>query len=309
MPLRRPALEAVLAGETVAKPDPRHEVRRHFLEDLEVPVERQQDERVLLSASPAPLLAMAEQPPHQLRDQVAARLVPDQRLQQQRVGPPVGVQQQVRPVAVARREVRRARRLGDPIAQVAVDLLQGRGRLPVAAQHRDEPAQRLQRQLVHPTRLADQPAGSLRVPVTEQLPHIERVRRDDPANVLAIRTGEVPLDALQVALRSAEHALGDLEALRLRPGQGVGDVHRQIGPRRVPALPEREAAVRVLHALQHVDVLPNRRHHRLRRWQPLGIERREHVLERRDGDHPRRPLLRALVGIAHQIQHGVGQSL
>ena len=81
------------------------------------------------------------------------------------------------------------------------------------------------------------------------------------------------------------------------------------GPRLVAAAPDRPAAVVVLHLAQPLDVPCHGRVDLRRGRQPAGLERGEHVPQRRHRQDTRGELLRALEGVRGQVEHGVAQRL
>ena len=87
---------------------------------------------------------MGQQPGHHLGNEVALRLVVDERVQHHRVGAPVGVEQQVGVIVIRGDEVGRARGLHHLVVDVTPDRvdvgLVGR----VAAEHLPQPRHRLQ---------------------------------------------------------------------------------------------------------------------------------------------------------------------
>ena len=198
------AAEGVRARVALAEPGARHEVGRRLLVGLEVAVERQQHEDVLLRVRPAARLAVGEQAGHQLGDEVALRLVGDQRLEQDRVGAAVGVEQQVGAVAVGDREVRGAGGLGDAVRELAADRrdlgLRRRVLRRAAAAASRAPRRRARRR----RRLAHERPRPRRIRVAQQRAHV-RARR--PASVrrtsVAVVARDVPLDLAQVAAASA----------------------------------------------------------------------------------------------------------
>jgi hypothetical protein len=243
-----------------------------------------------------------------LGDEVALRLIRDERLEEDRVGAPVGVEQEVVAVAVGDREVGSPRGLHDAVGDASPqgrDLHRGG---VVLRQHGQDPADRLERQALR-ARLADERAGPPGVCVTHERPHAERVGLERPADVRPAVSGDVAPDVAEVAPRAVERLARNREALGSRPGEGVGRVDRDVGPRAVATAPEGEASVLVLHGPQALDVPLHRVLDVVGLRQALRLEGGEHVAERRHREDARGDLLGALEGIAHEVEHRVGQGL
>ena len=271
-PLGRAAPELVGARVAIAEPGAGHEVGGRLLVGLEVAVEGEEDEDVLLRVRPAAGRAVGEQALHELGDEVALRRVRDERLEQDRVGAPVGVEQQVRAVAVGDGEVGRARGLRRRCWR-------GGGGWPRPRPTRPRPS----RGPAGPSRAprttgprhrprARGPARPRGVAVAHQRPHGERVGLERAAHVLPVLGRDVPVDLAQVAPRALEGVVGHGEALRLRAGEGVGHVDRDVGPGLVAPAPEAEAAVVVLQRAQAVEVALHRRLDLVGLRQALGLE-------------------------------------
>ena len=124
------AVERVRARVALAEPGARHEVGCRGLVGREVLVEREQHEYVLLRARPAARAAVREQAGDELRNEIALRLVGDERLEQDRVGAAVRVEQQVGAVAIGHREVRRPGRLAHAVRDPPADLARARPARP-----------------------------------------------------------------------------------------------------------------------------------------------------------------------------------
>ncbi len=141
MPLGGAAYVGVVAHVGVAQPDAGHKVGRLRLKGVEVAVQRQQHKDVLLGVVPAAAGAVRQQPVDHLGDQVARGVAGDQRVQDDGVGAPVRVQQQVGLVAVGGGKVGRPGRLHGAVVEVAADGLHlGRGGR-VVGQHLPQPGQ------------------------------------------------------------------------------------------------------------------------------------------------------------------------
>ena len=156
--------------------------------------------------SQRPPLRCAEQAGDDLRDEVALRLVGDQRLEHHRVGAAVGVEEQVRLVAVGDREVRGAGGLGHPVGQVAPDLRGSACDAGVGGQQGQEPAEGLEGQLLH-ARLAQQAARPRHVAVSHPRADVERVGDDRAPHLGAVLPRDVPLDVREVVARPVERLL------------------------------------------------------------------------------------------------------
>ena len=271
MALGGAAPELVRARVALAEPGAGHEVGGRLLVGLEVAVESEEDEDVLLRVRPAAGRAVGEQALHELGDEIALRGIRDERLEQDRVGAPVGVEQQVRAVAVGDREVGGGGRLRDVVGEAAADGRHLGRRGGVLREDRQDPAERLERQpldagLAHE---GPRPSG---VGVAQERPHGERVGLERAPHVLPVLGRDVPVDLAQVAPRAVEGVVGHGEALRLRAGEGVGHVDRDVGPGLVAPAPEAEAAVVVLQRAQAIDVALHRRLDLLGLRQALGLE-------------------------------------
>jgi hypothetical protein len=304
----RAPTELVGARVPLAEPGAGHEVRGRLLVGLEVAVEGEEDEDVLLRVRPAARGAVGEETLHELRDEIAPWLIRDESLEQDRVRAPVRVQEEVRAVAVGDDEVGGRRRLGHVAGQAPADGRHLGRRRRVLREDREDPAEGLERKALD-TGLAHQRARPGRVRVARERPHGEGVGLERAAHVLPVVGRDVALDLAEVAPCALEGVVGHGEALRLRPGEGVGHVDRDVGPGLVAPPPEAEAAVVVLESPQPVEVAPDRRLDLLGPRQALGLEGDEHVAESRHREHARRELLGALEGIGHEVEDGVGEGL
>ena len=88
--------------------------------------------------------------------------------------------------------------------------------------------------------------------------------------------------------------------------RGVDRVERLA---RLAAQPVREAAVVVLHRRQLGDVVVHRRVDLAGARQLGGVERVEHVAQRRDGQQLRGEAVGRRVAVVGQVEHGVGERL
>ena len=305
--LGRAAVKRVIAGVVVAEPRPRDEIRGELLVGVEVAIEREEDECVLLRAHPAARLARREQPGDELRDQVRAQRLLDQRLEHDGVRPRIRREQQVALVAVARGEARRAGRLADVIHQELDQRLALRRRARITRDRAEHPAGGLDRELV--TGDPEQQLGLRDVEIPEQLARVERERFDREPLVVAVIQRDVAVDRAQIPERVREQLARHREALRLRAREGVRDVDAQVRHLVLVALPEAEAAVVALHLREVLEVDGDALLHRRRGRQILRVERAEHVAQPGDREDPARALLRALEWIVNDVEQRIGQRL
>jgi len=196
LPLRRASTVRVLAGVVLTEPHARDEIRRLRLDRVEVLTQRDQHECVLLRRRPAALGAMSEEAAHDLGRQIALRVYAQQRIEHDGVGAARAVNQHgVDLVGVAAGELGRAGILAHPVVEVPT---QGLNHvfvgLHVAREHGEQPARRLDREVVERRdvvagALDDLPrpgvdlAGHLAVG-THHASHIERVGDDGVACAL-----------------------------------------------------------------------------------------------------------------------------
>src|SRR5687767_1176802 len=172
-----------------------------------------------------------------------------------------------------------------------------------------QPAQRFERELFDPARLGDELARARRVALPRERADVERVRLDRAPRLGAVLLRRLRRDFAQVAERLRLHVLWGLEPPEPRADDRVRDVRRDVGHGLLAAPPEAEAAVLVLEALQPREVGRDRRANLLGRGQVFRAEGRERVLERGHRDDARGDLLGAAVGVAVDVDEGVGQLL
>ena len=307
-------LEIVLTGEVISKPGARHKVGLLGLEDLEVAVEAQEHEGVFLRIPPAALRAVREQPLHHLGDEVALGGGVDHRLEDDCIGAPGAVQQQVGAVGVGGRELSRGGGLGDQLPEALEDggaLLPG---IRIAGDDVEQPGGGLQRRLLR--RRVGQQFASLSESLLvghllsgEELADVETVGLDGRTAFLGIAGGQVLADVLQVALGSSEHILGNSEVLLPGAGERVGDVDAEVGGGAVLSAPPAEASIGVLKALELLQVPSDRGDHVLGVRQALGLEGRQDIAQGGRGQDAGGDLRGAAVGVLREVEIRSGQGM
>ena len=246
-----------------AQPDACHEVGGLCLKGIEVTVKRQQHKGVFLRVVPAPGGAIGQQPGHYFRDQIALRLILDQRIEDNRIGAAAGVEQQVGLFAIRGGKVGGPRGLNDAIVDLLADRLDLLGRGRIAAQHLPDPGNRFER-LFFQALFVKQVARLSGVDITHQRPYIERISAEAVAHRLTVPIGIVVLDVAQVVERPAHHLIRHVEVFHTRPLQGMGDMDAVVGHRLIALGPDRPAAIAILQLLQPRNIALHRGRHRFR---------------------------------------------
>mmetsp|Transcript_12922 Transcript_12922/g.51590 ORF Transcript_12922/g.51590 Transcript_12922/m.51590 type:complete len:483 (+) Transcript_12922:331-1779(+) len=314
----RVALVGGLAGEIVVQPETRSEVWRRALECAEVALERDQGLAVLLRAAPLARHAVRQQALHRLHHQRVGRRRLKEGLQDHCVGAAVrgeeeelGAFRRLRR-AVAGDELRSLRRDGRAVAE---ELQDRRALLSLSAQHRQEPAQRFEGQLLH---LAPgqqlEGCGNGGVLLAEGAQH-EAGHGSQRFPAGAAQRGVLLGERPQIAHETVTHARRNGNGpARGRLGDGGGqhprDVHRHV--RRVDgvgARPIAEGAVRPLARGELGQRLGEQVLH-LGAGRRLGhLEGVQNIAQREDGETARGQLLGAVEAIAVEVEEGVGQAL
>ena len=242
------------ARVTLAQPDAGDEVGRLRLESIEVTVQRQEHPHVFLRIAPAACGAVAQQPAHQLWNQVAVGLVDDERLQQDGVGTAAGMEQQVFAVAVAGGDCGRDGGLGHAVVEETPHLCDRLVGGRIVAEHEEKPANAFKRDIFQ-VRLGRSASLALDGSLScEQFTHIEGVGGKPAADAGPVPGGKVVLDGAQVVKRAAYHFPGYGVALQPGAGQGMGGVDAVVGPDFAAAPPDGKAAAVVLQGLQRLQV-------------------------------------------------------
>ena len=192
---------------------------------------------------------MSQQPVDQLGDQIAIRLVVDQRIQDNAIGAPVRVEHEILLVTVGGGKVGRARCLHRPVVDQLADggYLGGRG--GVIAQHLPEPGNALQR-LIFQFGPVEDAARLGRVHIAHQLAHIKRIAAQCALGKVAVPGLVMAFNVAQIFQHAALCIRRHRKALLLGALQGVGHVNGVIGHRFLAPFPNREATIVVLQASQ-----------------------------------------------------------
>ena len=166
--------------------------------------------------------------------------------------------------------------LGHAVREVAADGGDLGLRARVAGQHRQQPAERLERQLLDAARLAHERARAAGIAVAHAVADVERVRAAAcGGRRRAVVRRDVPVDVRQVRARRARAcAPGTAKPFAFARSSACATWMRDVRPRLVAAAPEREAAVVVLHAPAAArGRASTAADHLGRRRQALGLER------------------------------------
>ena len=172
-------------NELVTQPDSGDEVGRQRFKATEIAVHRQERPDVFLGIAPATGGAMAQQSVDELDDEIAIRLVDDERLQEDGIGAASGVEQEIVAVSVGGCDRRGAGRLGDPVIKEAAYFGDRRLRGCIVGEDEEQPAEAFEGEAFEPG-LAQQGAGFGGVVVVEQFANVEGVGGEAAAGIFGI---------------------------------------------------------------------------------------------------------------------------
>ena len=229
-----------------------------------------------------PRVWLPSRPVDDLGDQVAVGCLADERTEDDPVGAPVGVGDDVGVLAVARCERGRTGGLDRRVRRSSV-------RSPSAAAASSMTVQSWATESscsVSSTPRRYSVERLDRIGVAGQVADVQRVGADRVLRRLRVVGGDVVLDRTEVLERRVELELPDVVAVLLGEDLRVGRLHRHPRDRRPTALPVREPAVVVLERLESLDVGVDLCVEFGRVGQPCGVERVEHVAQRRDRHDP-----------------------